>query len=215
MKFTVSSTALSRKLAALLRVINSKNSLPILGDYVFDATSDGILRSSAKDQKTGFSATIEETVREVENNEEETEKKNEQVVTELITLQLDSRYAETGYSQTNHAQEEGNIAQRGRCSSYWAVFQVAWLGRDYKGIRQNEAHVLGHSRLARHRRKSVGLYCREEATGSAGRYRAAKADGSGFVGRTGQGHKWRSGESTDRYQSTGSILFINANDRRA
>lgn len=36
MRFTVSSTALSNKLAALSKVINSKNALPILGDFVFD-----------------------------------------------------------------------------------------------------------------------------------------------------------------------------------
>ena len=36
MRFTVSSTALSSKLNALSRVINSKNSLPILADFVFD-----------------------------------------------------------------------------------------------------------------------------------------------------------------------------------
>ena len=36
MRFTVSSTALSSKLNALARVINSKNSLPILADFVFD-----------------------------------------------------------------------------------------------------------------------------------------------------------------------------------
>ena len=33
MRFTVSSTALSSKLNALSRVINSKNSLPILADF--------------------------------------------------------------------------------------------------------------------------------------------------------------------------------------
>ena len=36
MRFTVSSTALSSKLNALSRVINSKNSLPILADFLFD-----------------------------------------------------------------------------------------------------------------------------------------------------------------------------------
>ena len=36
MRFTVSSTALSSKLSALSRVINSKNALPILGDFVFE-----------------------------------------------------------------------------------------------------------------------------------------------------------------------------------
>ena len=36
MRFTLSSTALSTKLSALSRVINSKNALPILGDFVFE-----------------------------------------------------------------------------------------------------------------------------------------------------------------------------------
>ena len=36
MRFTISSTALSSKLNALSRVINSKNSLPILADFLFD-----------------------------------------------------------------------------------------------------------------------------------------------------------------------------------
>ena len=36
MRFTLSSTALSAKLTALSRVINSKNALPILGDFLFE-----------------------------------------------------------------------------------------------------------------------------------------------------------------------------------
>ena len=36
MRFTLSSSALSNKLSALSKVINSKNALPILGDFVFD-----------------------------------------------------------------------------------------------------------------------------------------------------------------------------------
>ena len=54
MRFTVSSTALSCKLSALSRVINSKNSLPILGDFLFDESSSG-------------SITLRQTVREFEN----------------------------------------------------------------------------------------------------------------------------------------------------
>ena len=48
MRFTVSSTALSSKLNALSRVINSKNSLPILADFVFDVQG-GILHLTASD----------------------------------------------------------------------------------------------------------------------------------------------------------------------
>ena len=36
MRFTLSSTALSSKLVALSRVINSKNALPLLGDFLFE-----------------------------------------------------------------------------------------------------------------------------------------------------------------------------------
>ena len=42
MRFTVSSTALSGKLNALSRVINSKNSLPILADFIFEV-KDNVL----------------------------------------------------------------------------------------------------------------------------------------------------------------------------
>ncbi len=216
MRFTVSSTALSSRLTALSRVINSKNSLPILGDFVFDVTSDGALRLSAKNQETGFTATIKETVELVEeDSKQENREREEPVLTDSLTLHQRSRYAERGYSQTNYAQEEGNIAQRGRCRSRWAVFRVAWLGRDYGGVRQNEAHVLGRSRLARHRRRSDGLLYREETTGSSGRCRTAATDKPGYGDRVGQGHRWRSGGSSDRHQFTGTVLFINTNDRRA
>ena len=50
MKFTVSSTALSTRLVALSRVINSKNSLPILGDFLFEIV-DGHLNLTASDSE--------------------------------------------------------------------------------------------------------------------------------------------------------------------
>lgn len=50
MRFTVSSTTLSSKLTALSRVINAKNSLPILADFIFDI-QDGILRLTASDSE--------------------------------------------------------------------------------------------------------------------------------------------------------------------
>ena len=50
MRFTVSSTALSSKLNALSRVINSKNSLPILADFVFDI-QDNVLTLTASDSE--------------------------------------------------------------------------------------------------------------------------------------------------------------------
>ena len=50
MRFTVSSTALSSKLTALSRVINAKNSLPILADFVFDIENN-VLRLTASDSE--------------------------------------------------------------------------------------------------------------------------------------------------------------------
>ena len=50
MRFTVSSTALSGKLTALSRVINTKNSLPILSDFLFDI-SDNVLHLTASDSE--------------------------------------------------------------------------------------------------------------------------------------------------------------------
>ena len=50
MRFTLSSTALSSKLTALARVINSKNALPILGDFVFEI-NDNTLYLTASDSE--------------------------------------------------------------------------------------------------------------------------------------------------------------------
>jgi DNA polymerase-3 subunit beta len=50
MRFTVSSTALSSRLNALSRVINSKNSLPILADFLFDI-HDNVLYLTASDSE--------------------------------------------------------------------------------------------------------------------------------------------------------------------
>lgn len=58
MRFTVSSTALSTRLVALSRVINSKNSLPILGDFLFEVI-DGRLQLTASDSEVMMKTTIE------------------------------------------------------------------------------------------------------------------------------------------------------------
>ncbi|MBO5185571.1 MAG: DNA polymerase III subunit beta [Prevotella sp.] len=58
MKFTLSSTALSSKLIALSRVINSKNSLPILSDFVFEI-EDNILYLTASDSENMMKTTME------------------------------------------------------------------------------------------------------------------------------------------------------------
>lgn len=58
MRFTVSSTALSNKLTALSRVINSRNALQILGDFMF-VTEGKQLHITASDGENTLSTTIE------------------------------------------------------------------------------------------------------------------------------------------------------------
>ena len=60
MRFTVSSTALSSKLTALSRVINSKNSLPILADFLFEI-QDNILYLTASDSENVMKTQLELT----------------------------------------------------------------------------------------------------------------------------------------------------------
>ena len=58
MRFNVSSTALASRLSALGRVINSKNSLPILGDFLFEVI-DGRLRLTASDSEVVMQTVME------------------------------------------------------------------------------------------------------------------------------------------------------------
>ena len=58
MRFTVSSTALSSRLVALSRVINSKNSLPILGDFLFEVV-DGRLNLTASDSEVMMNTSLD------------------------------------------------------------------------------------------------------------------------------------------------------------
>lgn len=60
MRFTLSSTALSNKLSALSKVINSKNALPILGDFVFEIT-DNVLYLTASDSENVMKTQLELT----------------------------------------------------------------------------------------------------------------------------------------------------------
>ncbi len=60
MRFTLSSTTLSSKLSALSRVINSKNALPILGDFVFEI-SNNVLYLTASDSENVMKTQIELT----------------------------------------------------------------------------------------------------------------------------------------------------------
>lgn len=58
MRFTLSSTALSSKLIALSRVINSKNSLPILSDFVFEVEGN-TLKLTASDSENMIKTSVE------------------------------------------------------------------------------------------------------------------------------------------------------------
>jgi len=58
MRFTISSTALSSRLVALSRVINSKNSLPILGDFLFEVV-EGKLNLTASDSEVMMMTTLD------------------------------------------------------------------------------------------------------------------------------------------------------------
>lgn len=58
MRFTVSSTALCSRLTSLSRVINSKNSLPILGDFLFEI-QDGRIHLTASDSEVMMRTSIE------------------------------------------------------------------------------------------------------------------------------------------------------------
>ena len=58
MRFTLSSTVLSTKLSALSKVINSKNALPILGDFVFDIQGQ-TLTLTASDSENTMQTSIE------------------------------------------------------------------------------------------------------------------------------------------------------------
>ena len=60
MRFTLSSTALSSKLSALSKVINSKNALPILGDFVFEI-KDNILYLTASDSENVMKSQLDLT----------------------------------------------------------------------------------------------------------------------------------------------------------
>ena len=66
MRFTVSSTALSSRLTALSRVINSKNSLPILGDFLFEVV-EGRLNLTASDSEVMMKTSLELTQSPIPN----------------------------------------------------------------------------------------------------------------------------------------------------
>lgn len=57
MRFTISSTALSSRLLSLSRVINSKNTLPILECFLFEV-HDGQLTITASDSENVMQTTL-------------------------------------------------------------------------------------------------------------------------------------------------------------
>lgn len=62
MRFTLSSTMLYNKLVALSRVINSKNSLPILNDFIFEVTDNTLtLKSSDSENVLITTLTLNES----------------------------------------------------------------------------------------------------------------------------------------------------------
>ena len=58
MRFTVSSTALSSSLQSISRVISTKNTLPILDNFLFKIT-DGELLATASDLETTLTTAVE------------------------------------------------------------------------------------------------------------------------------------------------------------
>ena len=64
MKFIVSSTGLYSHLQAISRVINSKNSLPILDCFLLELT-DGALSITASDSETTLTTSLEVIENEV------------------------------------------------------------------------------------------------------------------------------------------------------
>ena len=67
MKFSISSTVLSSRLQAISRVVNSKNSLPILDCFLFELM-DGTLSVTASDGETTMIATVEVNESDVDDS---------------------------------------------------------------------------------------------------------------------------------------------------
>ena len=217
MRFTVSSTALSGKLAALSRVINSKSSLPIWGDFVFDVASDGTLHVG--DVKTiimviGQSATGKTNLlRNLENCRKVAQTNELEVFTDSITLQSDDFYAERGYHQQGQTQEEGNNAQRGRCKARQAVFRIIWSGGGHERVRRDEGEVFRPDpRMVRYRKRGAGILLGKEKTGSGGRRRAGEAKQSDLGQCSGKERSRCQSIEPDAWeQCKGAILFICTN----
>ena len=216
MRFTVSSTALSSRLEALSRVINSKSSLPIWGDFLFEVVSDDTLHAEQAEtiQETDPTVTNQVSETKVKIRKQNSSRSIYDVFTDSITLQSDNSYAERGYHQQDYTQEEGNNAQRGRCKARQAVFRVLWSGGGHERIQRHKGDVLRPDpRMVRYRRRSAGLLLGEEKTGSGGCWRVRAANQSDVGRRTGK--EWYCCQSIKfdvRKQSAGTLLFVNTNN---
>ena len=193
MRFTVSSTALSAKLSALARVINSKAGLPISGDSGFEVSGNGKLRLTAQGHK-GNNNTIINIINNAGNNIEiillQIERIDNTETTISATQQSDSSYANRGHKQTYQARKAWNNAQRCHHEVHRAVFRVAWPGGYYPEVLRPEERLRCQLRLGRHRGRSDGFYQGEEKAGRGGREGAATANGSGYDSWADEPH-WR------------------------
>lgn len=206
MRFTLSSTALSSKLSALSRVINSRSSLPILGDF--------LMGSADMYEETSVNGKTTETRNERKRENSVKRQQETPVTTNPITLQSDSSYAITECHCTTHAQEEGNIAQRSHHVACRAVFRVARSGGGHRPFRGGKGDVLRRARLGWHRGGCDRLLSGETARGSSERARASATAGQRHDGGLRQGHEHRPAEHAHRGQLAGSVLSRNTNDRR-
>ena len=225
MRFSVSSTALSSKLTALSRVINSKNSLPILGDFVFEISDLGnnpirIIerepeRISVSNEQEEKSVNGKTTVEKKEHKGKFSDKEQASttVFTDSITLQSDDSHAERGYIQQDQAQQEGNNTQRGCCKAREALFRVIWSGCGYERVRRDEGEVLrSDPRMVRYRKRSAGILLGKEKTGSGGRRRAGEAKQSDLGQCSGKKRSRNQSIEPDAWeQCKGAILFIYTN----
>lgn len=99
MKFVVSSTALANKVGLLSRVINKKNTLPILGDILFEV-KDGKLTMTGSDSEVTMTTSIEITDQEGEgmfcvnaaNLKDALPMMTEQPLTIIATAESDQRF---------------------------------------------------------------------------------------------------------------------------
>lgn len=196
MRFTVSSRALSAKLVALARVINTNS---VLGDIPRDVT-----------------AKVTKTIQREERLS------NNRVTTPSETPQSQYPHAARGNSQPDRMPDanrtcypSGDNAQKGRCRTRHAVVRAGRPCEGKGGVRADEAFLLGQSRLARHRRGCHGVLQGAEVGGGASRRRTTASDREGYDGRAEKGLEPRAAEFPDRGDSTGTLSLNDIDNWRA